>query len=105
MLLAVSRDDFDIISYLTRCIVFSAGRFKCGLLLGYGILVILGVALFQLADLRVLGIEGIVEALQPLLAEPKPLGECEADRIKRLLLGVSDHLDRPQLAFRFLPGE
>lgn len=105
MLLTVSRDDLDIIPHLARRVILTAGRLERGLLLGDGVLVILGVALFQLADLRVLGIESVVEAFQPLLAEPEALGECEADRIERLLLGIGDHLDRPQFALGLLPGE
>lgn len=104
-MLTVSRDDLDIISYLTRCIVFATGRLERGLLLGDGVLVVLGVALLKLADLRVLGIESVVEAFQPFLTEPEALSEREADRIKRLLLGVGDHLDCPQFALGLLPGE
>lgn len=105
VLLAVSRDDLDIIPHLARRIVLTAGRLERGLLLGDGVLVILGVALLKLADLRVLSIERIVEALQPLLTEPEALSKCEADRIERLLLGVGDHLDCPQLSLGLLPGE
>lgn len=81
MLFAVSRDDLDIIPHLARRIVLTTGRLERGLLLGDGILVILGVALLKLADLRVLGIESVVEAFQPLLTEPEALGECEANRM------------------------
>ena len=105
MLLSVSRDDLDIIPHLARRVILTTGRLERGLLLGDGILVILGVALFQLADLRVLGIESVVEAFQPFLTEPEALSERESDRIKRLLLGVGDHLDRPQFALGLLPGE
>ena len=105
MLFPVSRDDLDIIPHLARRVVLTTGRLECGLLLGDGVLVILGVALLKLADLRVLGIERIVEALQPLLSEPEALGECKAHRIKRLLFGGGDHLNCPQLALGLLPGE